>query len=97
MIGGMAGSLGLNKRFEQEVKNVVGEDQFYHLRKTKGFAQAISQFDKSIKTAFRGGADEEYFVNFPMAQLQDNPLNNLQSNCWNMRGYALASCSRDNR
>lgn len=82
----MAGSLGLNKRFEQAVKDVVGEDQFFHLRKTKGFDEAMTQFERSIKTAFRGEIDEEYYVNFPMTQLQDDPLNNIQANCWNMKG-----------
>jgi hypothetical protein len=48
-IGGMAGSLGLNKRFEQAVKELVGEDQYFSLRKTKGFEQAVLQFDRSIK------------------------------------------------
>ena len=83
----MAGSLGLNKRFEEAVKNVVGEDQFYHLRTTKGFEEALLQFDKSIKVAFRGGLDEEYYVNFPTADLRDDPWNNIQANCWNMKGY----------
>lgn len=83
----MAGSLGLNKRFEEAFKAVVGEDQFFRLRKTKGFEEAVSQFDKSIKVAFRGGVDEEYYVNFPMANLRDDPLNNIQANCWNMKGY----------
>lgn len=83
----MAGSLGLNKRFEQAVKDVVGEDQFYHLRKTKGFDEAMTQFDRSIKTAFRGDPDEDYYVNFPMAQLQDDPLNKIQDSCWNLKGY----------
>jgi hypothetical protein len=82
----MAGSLGLNRRFEQSVKEVVGEDQFYHLRKTKGFEQAVLQFDQSIKTAFRGDTDEDYYVNFPMVNLEDDPVNNLASNCWNMKG-----------
>ena len=85
-VGGMAGSLGLNKRFEQVVKDVVGEDQFYYLQKTKGFDEAMTQFDRSIKTAFRGGLDEDYYVNFPMAQLQDDPMNNIQDNCWNLKG-----------
>ncbi|KAL9027294.1 MAG: hypothetical protein Q9196_004161 [Gyalolechia fulgens] len=71
--GGMAGSLGLNRRFAQAVKNVVGEDQYFHLRKEKGFEQAMDQFDKNIKTAFRGGIDEDYYVNFPMANLNDDP------------------------
>ncbi|MCJ1283392.1 hypothetical protein MMC26_002720 [Xylographa opegraphella] len=87
--GGMAGSLGLNRRFEQAVKDVVGEDQFYHLRKTKGFEEAMLQFDRTIKTAFRGAADEEWYVNFPMANLQDDPANNIQANCWNLKGDAL--------
>ena len=83
----MAGSLGLNKRFEQAVKDLVGEDQFYNLRKTIGLEEASKQFERSIKTAFRGGTDEEYLVNFPMAQLSDDPTNNLQSNCWILKGY----------
>lgn len=83
----MAGSLGLNKRFEQAVKDVVGEDQFYHLRKTKGFDEAMQQFDRSIKTAFQGEPDEEYFVNFPMANLKDDPANNIKGNCWNINGF----------
>ncbi|TVY30987.1 Heat shock 70 kDa protein [Lachnellula hyalina] len=84
--GGMVGSLGLNKRFEQSVKELVGEDQYYHLQKTTGFAQATPQFDRSIKTAFRGSAEEDYFVNFPMAKLKNDPVNNLEANFWNIKG-----------
>lgn len=86
LAGEMAGSLGLNKRFEQAVQDIMGEDQFFYLRQTKGFEEAKIQFDKSIKVSFRGGADEEYFVNFPMARLQDDPENNIQANCWNIKG-----------
>ena len=82
----MAGSLGLNKRFEAAVKDLVGEDQYFHLRKTKGFEQARVQFDRLVKTAFRGDPDEEWFINFPMANLADDPERNLASNCWNMQG-----------
>lgn len=84
--GGMAGSLGLNKRFAQAVKEVVGEDQYFYLRKEKGFEQAMNQFDKQIKTAFRGDLDEDYYVNFPMAKLADDPSYRLSANCWNMKG-----------
>ncbi|TGO63683.1 hypothetical protein BCON_0011g00230 [Botryotinia convoluta] len=83
--GGMAGSLGLNQRFVQAVKELVGEDAYYHLRKTKGFELATKQFDQSIKTSFRGDPDEDYYVNFPMADLEDDPFNGLQSNTWNMK------------
>lgn len=85
-LGGMAGSLGLNKRFEQAVKNLVGEEQFDDLRKTKGFEQAMLQFDRSIKTTFRGDEDDDYDINFPMAHLRDDPDKNLTSNCWAMKG-----------
>jgi hypothetical protein len=85
-VGGMAGSLGLNMRFEQAVKKLVGEDQYLHLQKTKGFELAKQQFDRSVKVAFRGDPDEDYYVNFPMANLRDDPTNNLDSNCWHMKG-----------
>lgn len=83
----MAGSLGLNKRFAQAVKEVVGEDQYFHLRKEKGFEEAMNQFDKQIKTAFRGDLEEDYYVNFPMAKLADDPSYRLSANCWNMKGF----------
>ena len=85
--GGMSGSLGLNKRFKQAVKELVGDDQYVNLRKTKGFEEAVTQFDRSIKTAFRGLSDEEYFVNFPMARLHDDHENGVEANCWNMKWY----------
>lgn len=84
----MAGSLGLNKRFEGAIKSLVGEDQYFHLRKSRGFELAVQQFDRSVKTAFRGDPDEDYFINFPLAELDDDPANNLVANCWNMKGLA---------
>ncbi|KAM3079042.1 hypothetical protein ACMFMF_003971 [Clarireedia jacksonii] len=92
--GGMAGSLGLNRRFEQAVKDLVGEDAYFHLRKTRAFEQATRQFDTQIKTAFRGDLEEDYLVNFPMADLKDDPVNNLQSNTWNMKGYVVVLAIR---
>ncbi|TVY38304.1 Heat shock 70 kDa protein 12B [Lachnellula occidentalis] len=82
--GGMAGSLGLNQRFEGAVKNLVGEDQYFHLRKSRGFSLAVEQFDRSVKTAFRNDPYEDYLINFPMAELKDDLGNNLKANCWNM-------------
>ena len=83
----MAGSLGLNKRFAQAVQTLVGEDQFFHLRKEKGFEEAMKQFDKAIKTAFTGDPDEDYFVNFPRAKLDDDASKRLEANCWHMKGF----------
>ncbi|KAH6842399.1 hypothetical protein B0I37DRAFT_399101 [Chaetomium sp. MPI-CAGE-AT-0009] len=87
--GGMAGSLGLNQRFVEAVKNLVGEDQFADLRKTKGFLLAEKTFDREVKRAFKGDPDEEYFVNFPMASLDDDPDSGLEANCWRMTGKDL--------
>lgn len=82
----MAGSLGLNQRFVEAVKNLVGEDQYDELRKTKGFWLATKAFDREVKKAFRGKPDEEFFINFPMASLEDDPENGLESNTWRMTG-----------
>lgn len=84
--GGMAGSLGLNQRFVEAVKTLVGEDQFHELRKTKGFLLAEKGFDREVKKAFRNRSGEEYFINFPMATLEDDPEAGLESNTWRMTG-----------
>ena len=85
----MAGSLILNQRFEESVKNLVGDQEFERLRKTQGYSYAIGSFDREVKTSFRGHSKEEYFVNFPLAGLRDDPKGKLQANCWIMTGYVL--------
>jgi len=87
----MAGSLGLNQRFEEAVKNLVGEDQYVGLRKTKGYSLALKSFDREVKRSFRGDPTEEYFVNFPMASLEDDPDAGLEANCWRLTGYFVSS------
>jgi hypothetical protein len=84
--GGMAGSLGLNQRFAEAVKNLVGDDQWYSLQKSVGFHLAEKGFDREVKKAFRGNGTEEYFINFPMATLEDDFDNGLESSCWRMSG-----------
>lgn len=85
-LGGMAGSLGLNKRFEEKVRRVVGEKQFASLKDTVGWAKALNEFDKNIKTSFNGDVSETFYVNFPKAELKDNPDEGLFGNCWEMTG-----------
>jgi hypothetical protein len=85
----MAGSLGLNKRFSNEVENLVGDDQWFQLKKSKAFTLASRQFDREIKKCFRGGVEEEYFVNFPTARLEDNLDNGLEASTWRMTGYEV--------
>ena len=50
----MAGSLVLNKRFEQAVCDLIGEEEFVMLKKKVGWEEAMKNFDRHVKTAFRG-------------------------------------------
>ncbi|KAI0131600.1 actin-like ATPase domain-containing protein [Hypoxylon sp. NC0597] len=84
--GGMAGSLGLNKRFTEAVQNLVGDEQWVTLKKGVGWSKALNEWEKIIKTGFQGDLDEEYFVSFPQAKLEDDPEGNLIGNCWTMSG-----------
>ena len=86
-LGGLAGSLMINKRFEEAVKEAVGEDQYLPLRKHKSYRLAMQYFDESVKPVFNpfdSAADDVYYVNFPMAGLVDDPANNISSNCFNV-------------
>ena len=80
----MVSSLGLNTRFQQAVKDLVGEDQFEELEKTIGFEEAVLYFDRFVKTTFKDDPEQDFYVNFPMADLKDDPANRLISNCWAM-------------
>ncbi|KAI1144855.1 actin-like ATPase domain-containing protein [Nemania diffusa] len=84
--GGMAGSLGLNKRFAEAVQNVVGDEQWVTLKKGVGWSKASNEFDKVVKTAFRGDTDENFYIPFPSATLEDNEDEDLLGNCWAMSG-----------
>jgi hypothetical protein len=81
----MAGSLMLNKRFEEAVKDIVGEEEFLELKKTKGFAAAVRTFDREVKPAFSGEPNQTWDVAFPMARLQDDPVNNVMANCLTLK------------
>lgn len=81
----MAGSLILNKRFEDAVKNIVGDEEFLDLKKTEGFADAVKQFDREVKPAFCGDRDQAWNVNFTMGNIQDDPSNNIQANCLRLK------------
>ncbi|KAK0719115.1 hypothetical protein B0H67DRAFT_642499 [Lasiosphaeris hirsuta] len=55
-------------RFEEAVKNLVGDDQYADLGKTKGYSLALKSFDREVKRSFRDDPNEEHFVNFPMVK-----------------------------
>lgn len=88
--GAMIGSLALNHRFSTAVENLVGPKQWKDLKNSKAFAQALKQFDREIKKEFGvddGEEEEEFYVTFPMADLDNDPFHELESNTWRMVKY----------
>jgi hypothetical protein len=75
--GGIAGSLMLNKRFEEWIKDVVGERPYLDLRDTDAFRRGMKQFDESIKPSFRSIDDEEQYVTFQKANLESSEARGL--------------------
>ncbi|KAG5928619.1 hypothetical protein E4U42_000334 [Claviceps africana] len=86
--GGMAGSLGLNQRFAAAVDELVGEFQWPKLKNSRAWSFAEKQFDQEIKVEFSGEPDEEYYVNFPMANLEDK--GGIVQNTWKLTGFELS-------
>lgn len=70
----------INKRFEEYVKNLVGERCFIDLKETNGWRHAMKTFDEIVKPAFRGREDEDYYINFPMANIPDNADCGIKAN-----------------
>lgn len=56
--GGIAGSMMINKRFEEFVKSTVGERCFIDLKETNGWRSAMKTFDEQVKPGFRSRNDE---------------------------------------
>lgn len=92
--GGLVGSIMLNRRFEQWIKDVVGERAFLDLRETNGFRLAMKQFEESIKPGFQGVEDEDQFVNFPMANLKDDKAKGVKANSIALAASALSDIFR---
>lgn len=76
----------LNKSFEKEVRNIVGEDAFRTLKKTTGYQSAMREFDLVHKLSFRGPGDADRYVSFPMANLEDNKAEGLMKNSITLSG-----------
>lgn len=76
----------LNKSFEKEVRNIVGEDAFQNLKKTPGYQSAMREFDLVHKLSFRGQGDADRYVSFPMANLEDNKAKGLMKNSITLSG-----------
>ncbi|KAH7304629.1 putative heat shock 70 kDa protein 12A [Rhexocercosporidium sp. MPI-PUGE-AT-0058] len=62
LVPSTAGSLIVNKRFEEFVKDIVGEETFFVLRKTEAFAKAMREFDQEVKPNFRAVPDKTWHL-----------------------------------
>jgi len=49
----------------------------------------MKQFDESVKTAYVTGSEEVYYINFPLANLDDDPENAIQANCLTLTSDVL--------
>ena len=87
--GGLAGSLMLNKRFEEWIKNVVGDQEYIQLRGTDAYRRAMKTFEDIIKPGFRSRDDRDEYINFPTAKLKDNPAKGLVSDTITITGDTL--------
>ncbi|CAD6442291.1 4da1ac85-6fa7-4ad0-9ca3-7b273f1d7897 [Sclerotinia trifoliorum] len=87
--GCMAGSLNLNNRWEEMVKDIVGEDDFYRIKGDKCYLGPLDYFEQVAKRQFRG-VERKWVFHFFKANLRDNRPKGLFSdtlvlNCKDMK------------
>ncbi|KAF7943848.1 uncharacterized protein EAE97_005918 [Botrytis byssoidea] len=87
--GCMAGSLNLNNRFQEKVKELVGEAQFNDPMNSRCFRFAWEQFETSVKRDFLGLGDRANYLHFLGAKLKDDQPKGLENNCWIMKSAEL--------
>lgn len=91
--GGLAGSLMLNRRFEDYVKNVVGEKEFVRLREKSCYALGMKHFDQHVKTGFHTSDLDEQYINFPKAGLKDRVDLGLSKDTITVKRYSSNFCN----
>ena len=76
-----AGSLNLNKNFENHIsKNLYEEEEFIPLKKSPLYAETIKQFDQDIKPIFTSSSTRRFNVQLKGANLTDEPTGKLRNN-----------------
>ncbi|KAK8877381.1 Hsp70 family heat shock protein [Apiospora arundinis] len=81
--GGMAGAIGLNKRFEDSVRDLIGEAQMAALKAVPdGWSLVLDQFETEIKRKFCGESDRPHYIHFPGVSLEDDLNYGLENNTW---------------
>ncbi|TGO84625.1 hypothetical protein BPOR_0484g00060 [Botrytis porri] len=79
------GSLNLNSRFEEVVKELVGEARFHDPKNAKAFAAAFKKFDSSLEPFFRCLAGDKYTFIFLRAKLKDDVKRGLVNKVWTLK------------
>jgi hypothetical protein len=67
----------INVRFSEHIKNVVGDEAFFKLRKLPAFQDATKVFNDTIKPGFCVEGKKSRSLSFPRADLQDNTKKGL--------------------
>lgn len=80
----MVGSIALNRRFKAAVEEIIPSDRWNELKSSKAMTGASLQFENEVKRSFDGDLDEEYWVKFRGANLEDDLDKNLSSDEWKM-------------
>lgn len=78
----------INRRFEDWVKTVVGDRAYLDLVEQDSYRRAMKTFDENIKPGFRTVQDEEQYINFPKANLKDDPTKGLTNDTITVEAYA---------
>ena len=76
----------MNKRFEEEVRRLVGDARHLKLKTASGYRSALNDFDGHLKSGFRGPSDPDRYVSFPMAGLKNNKAAGLVGNSMTLTG-----------
>ena len=83
----------LNRRFEDHVKNVVGEKEFIRLREQSCYALGMKHFDQHVKTGFHTSDLDEQYINFPKAGLKARPDLGLFKDTITIKRYPHNFCN----
>lgn len=81
----MAGSLNLNNRFEEKVRELVGEAHFNDPKNSAGLRGVLNKFESVVKQGFLGLDDEPTIFDFSGMMLKDDQQKGLENNTWVMK------------
>ncbi|KAM3506928.1 hypothetical protein MY11210_007359 [Beauveria gryllotalpidicola] len=84
--GDTVGSIALNRRFKAAVEELIPSDRWQKFKDSRAMVKASQQFENEIKLEFSGDLNEEFYVDLPGADLEDDPEKGLLGNEWKMTG-----------